>query len=352
MSTVAACPAILMIMSEIVIGLDIGGANLKAATAAGEARSRPFELWKRPDDLGEALLELLQDWAPSRLAVTMTGELCDCFENKRDGVRRILAEVERAFPGVPIGVWSTNGSFEAPETARREYLQVAAANWHALATVTATMGPRAGSAILLDVGSTTADIIPLVDGVPAPLGRTDVARLQSRELVYTGARRTPICAFAPESTMAELFATTQDAYLLLGKIPENAADTLTADGRPATIEHAHARMARMLGGDAETIAVAETIKLAALVFEKQRRLLVEALHAVCCRLPQKASAVILSGSGEWLARAAWEEFASGPTTMISLTEKLGPAASTAACAYAVAALAQTPKGILYSNPKR
>ena len=76
------------------LGLDIGGANLKAAQAGGPAWSIPFELWKRPADLAGALRELLATLpAYQRLAVTMTGELCDCFESKRQGVQFILGAV-------------------------------------------------------------------------------------------------------------------------------------------------------------------------------------------------------------------------------------------------------------------
>ena len=42
-----------------IIGLDIGGANLKAATADGAAQSRPFALWKRPRELAAELNKLL-----------------------------------------------------------------------------------------------------------------------------------------------------------------------------------------------------------------------------------------------------------------------------------------------------
>src|SRR5262245_15374302 len=67
------------------LGLDIGGANLKAAHTSGAATSRPFALWKQPRDLAAALRELVADLPPAgRVAVTMTGELCDCFATKRD----------------------------------------------------------------------------------------------------------------------------------------------------------------------------------------------------------------------------------------------------------------------------
>src|SRR5438046_1175169 len=70
-----------------VLGLDIGGANLKAVHADGSARTVRFPLWKQPADLPAALSALLASMPHStRLAVTMTGELCDCFATKREGV--------------------------------------------------------------------------------------------------------------------------------------------------------------------------------------------------------------------------------------------------------------------------
>ncbi|HSG72948.1 MAG TPA: hypothetical protein VLA12_21220, partial [Planctomycetaceae bacterium] len=74
-----------------VIGLDIGGANLKLAHSDGICLTRPFPLWKQPDLLPDALGQLLQELPPAdTLAVTMTGELADCFTTKREGVRHIL----------------------------------------------------------------------------------------------------------------------------------------------------------------------------------------------------------------------------------------------------------------------
>src|SRR6202030_2937868 len=116
--------------------------------------------------------------------------------------------------------------------------------------------PR-GSGLLIDVGSTTTDVIPLSGGRAVPRGVTDAARLQTSELVYTGARRTPVCALVHEGVAAELFATTLDVYLTLGAFAEDSS-TDTADGRPATRPRAHARLARMRGGDAEPCPAALT----------------------------------------------------------------------------------------------
>jgi (4-(4-[2-(gamma-L-glutamylamino)ethyl]phenoxymethyl)furan-2-yl)methanamine synthase len=46
------------------IALDVGGASIKAAHAAGPARTLPFELWKRPDELGRVLATLLATLLP------------------------------------------------------------------------------------------------------------------------------------------------------------------------------------------------------------------------------------------------------------------------------------------------
>ena len=220
--------------SPVVLAFDIGGANLKAAHTDGTVRSRPFPLWKNPDGLAGALRALVDGFAPfDRLAITMTGELCDCYETKRVGVEAILGAVATVAGGKTTGVWSVDGALVPLDVARRTPLAMAASNWLALATFAGGIMP-VGLSILIDIGSTTADLIPLLDGIPVPLGRTDPARLSSGELVYTGVRRTPLCALLGAEGAAEFFATTQDVYLLLGKMRENLADCDTADGRPAT----------------------------------------------------------------------------------------------------------------------
>src|SRR5438445_198069 len=81
-----------------------------------------------------------------------------------------------------------------------------------------------GPALLIDIGSTTTDLIPMDRGTVAARGRSDTERLQAGELVYAGIRRTPLCALAtelpfrgiPTGLAAELFASTLDVYLTLG----------------------------------------------------------------------------------------------------------------------------------------
>jgi probable H4MPT-linked C1 transfer pathway protein len=321
------------------LGLDIGGANLKAAHTDGTAKIQPFALWKHPRTLQDALRKLLGTFAAyDQVAVTMTGELCDCFATRREGVRFILDAVEQVTDGKPVKVWRTDGRFVDPKDARAEPLQAAAANWLALATFAGRYAPG-GSAMVVDVGSTTTDLIPLQDGRPVPRARDDTSRLRYRELVYTGVRRTPLCALLGGQGAAEWFATTLDVYLVLGDVPEDASDCDTADGRPATRAAAHARLARMVCADAETTTEAERYQLAGDIQARQVGLLGEALAVVSACLPATPATFILAGSGEFLARKVLDLPSGEPVRCVSLAEHLGSEISHAACAHAVAVLA-------------
>lgn len=322
------------------IGLDIGGANLKAADATGRSLCRPFELWRHPDRLGSELARIQDEWGDTAaVAVTMTGELCDCFETKRDGVRQILAAVEQAFRNKPVAVWSIDGRFICPEEAVAHPIEVASANWHAQATFAGRFVPN-GAALLVDTGSTTTDIIPLLDGKPAAVGRTDTERLACRELVYTGVRRTPLCALLGSKVAAELFATTLDAYVLLGLIPEDPEDRSTADGRFVIKPFARNRLARMIGGDREITPEAETVELAREVLAIQSNLIISAIRESASRLPTPPESFIVSGSGAWLAERALKVY-----QLDSPIERCIQLPSPeSACAYALA--------ILYSESRR
>jgi (4-(4-[2-(gamma-L-glutamylamino)ethyl]phenoxymethyl)furan-2-yl)methanamine synthase len=322
----------------MILGLDIGGANIKVANATGQAALTPFELWRNPSGLTDVLHKVIGSFeSPDLLAVTMTGELCDCFETKREGVFAILDSLIKAIGSTRVLVWRNDGRFVDLASARKDPLPIASANWLALATFAGRFSPQ-GPSLLIDIGSTTTDIIPIMDGVPVPKGRTDAERLESGELLYTGVRRTPICALVMGA--AELFATTLDAYLLLDLIAENPTDHGTADGRPATKKHANARIARMIGGDQETTSIELTVRLAQQVTQRQHCLLESAVKQVIGKMLNPPRCVLFSGSGEFLALPLVT--GSGMLAKVEfkrLSRLLNPMISNAACAYALAVLA-------------
>ncbi len=324
-------------MHKRILGLDIGGANLKAAHTDGLAHTKAFALWRHPDGLTKELTQLASVLpAFDEVAVTMTGELCDCFATKREGVDAIVKSVREAFPHSRIVFWSIGGGFVDFDAARIEPLQLAAANWLASAHLVGKLFPRE-NALFVDAGSTTTDILFIRKGLPEPRGFTDSERLASSELVYTGVRRTPICALV-DGVAAEFFATIDDAYLLLGSIPERPGDTDTADGRDATVIHAHARMSRMICGDGESVSASTAQNLARQALEIQWSRVSSAIDRVCAARPA-VERVVIAGSGEILARSAIARSHQNAAPITPLSDVLGPSLSVAACAYAVALLA-------------
>ncbi|HEX4143948.1 MAG TPA: hydantoinase/oxoprolinase family protein [Pirellulales bacterium] len=328
------------------LAFDIGGANLKASDGRDFCASRPFPLWRRPNELAAALAELAATAPPAdRWVATMTGELADCFATKAEGVAAIVAALVHAADGREVSIYLTDGRLVPPALATARPLEAAAANWHALARFAARYAPRE-CGLLIDIGSTTTDVIPLVDGQPAATGRTDPDRLMSGELVYTGVERTPVCALTGElpwagrvcPTAAEVFATAWDVYLVLEDLPEEPDSLHTADGRPATRSCARDRLARQICADRTLFSMDDAQAAARAVAQRQCAQIAHAIQAVLRRLPRPPHNVILSGSGEFLARRVIERLELS-SEIVSLGKILGSEKSRAATAFALATLA-------------
>jgi len=305
-----------------------------------DAQENPLTLTLSPQSRGEGTGDALR-----ANDIPIRDPSCDAQENP------LTLTLSPQGRGEGTGVWSTDGRFVLFSEGRDEPRKIAAANWHALATWCGRFVPT-GPSLLVDIGTTTTDIIPLNDGKPVAIGLTDVDRLQSGELSYSGVKRTPLCAmvqcvpfregYCPLA--AELFATTLDIYLLLGDIAEDSTDVDTANGKPATKAAAYDRLARMLCCDRDEIPFDEAVDIARFIADVQRQRLAGALERVLQRLPGKCQSVILSGSGAFLAR----QLISGNrhltnVKVISLSERLSPDISDAACASAVAQLASQAK---------
>jgi (4-(4-[2-(gamma-L-glutamylamino)ethyl]phenoxymethyl)furan-2-yl)methanamine synthase len=329
------------------IALDVGGANIKIAHSEGAARTVPFEVWKRPDELGLAIATALATlpWS-NQVAVTMTAELCDCYPTKQIGVNAILDAVVGALPDCLIVVWGVDGEFHSVDEGRSRPLVVAAANWLALATMAARLFPDE-LCVLIDIGTTTTDLIPLDRGNVAARGRSDTERLQLGELVYAGVRRTPICALAtelplrgiPTGLAAELFASTLDVYLTLGDFEPDSADLSTADGRPATVEAARDRLARMVGADRDGFSDDDAVAFARTADDCLIARLVLAGERACRPTIGRPTAAVVAGSGEFLARRLARRVIEPDGPIVGLKEAWGAVASSAGCAYALTILA-------------
>jgi probable H4MPT-linked C1 transfer pathway protein len=328
------------------VALDIGGANIKVADGLGFARSLEFPLWKNADRLRAELLRALSYTPSDHVAITMTGELADCFDSKSHGVRYIMDEVVSAAGARLTRVYLTDGSFVTADVAVRNPQLAASSNWHALARFCGRFAPQ-GRALLIDIGSTTTDIIGLVDGDPTSLGQTDTERMLAGELVYTGVERSPICSLLQSTTYRgrrcrvaqELFATTRDAYLVLGECPEDVRDKATADGRPATVENAQRRLGRMLCADLDQFSREDAETLARDVVRAQLDMLIQGALEVLAQSDQRIETVILSGHGGSLAHRLVDRLVLD-ANVVALSSYLDPDVSRCAPAHALAVLAR------------
>jgi probable H4MPT-linked C1 transfer pathway protein len=297
------------------IGWDIGGANVKAAHVRREGKAvtvrtvnRPFEIWKDRAALRVVLRALAGELPEAEAtAVTMTAELSDVFRTKREGVGFVLDAVG-AVTGGPMAVFTTTGDFVNADEARANPLAVAASNWMATAMLTAR---HLTDALLVDIGTTTTDVVPIRNGRVAAVGRTDPERLLAGELVYTGAVRTNVAAIVPRAPLwgsecplaAEYFAVSGDAHLLLGDLDPAACTGSTPDGRPPTAEYAAERLARVVCADAEMLSPGEILAIAQAVADEQVGQIANAMQRVAARLGKEVP-VIATGLGAFLAHRA------------------------------------------------
>ena len=328
------------------LGIDIGGANIKLSDGVAFARSYPYSLWKHPRSLGSDLRSMIDESPPSDgLAITMTGELADCFETKADGVRFILDAVAHSADGRQTRVYTLDGELVTTHAASEHPLRVAASNWHALASVAARFVPQT-TGLLVDIGSTTCDIIQLEEGKSVPEAYDDTGRLLNGELLYTGVQRSPLCAMVDHvpyrgkscPVALEWFATAFDVYLILGDLPEDPDNVETADGRPATCTAARDRLARTICADRVNFHQRDAIDLAEAVAQVQLERVVDAIRTVTGRMAEPPQKIVVSGQGEFLARRAIEPL-DFQAEVVSLSEKWGSTISRCAPAHALAILA-------------
>jgi len=334
-------------VSDRWVALDIGGANIKIVHAGGQVLTVPFEVWKRPDELGRAIAAAIATLPQSdHAAVTMTAELCDCFATKRMGVNAVLNAVLEALSGKTIAVWGIDGDFHGVDVIRGQPLLAAASNWLALATLAARLIPESRG-LLIDIGSTTTDLVPLDRGSVAARGHSDTERLQLGELVYAGTRRTPVCALAtelsfrgvPTGLAAEVFATTLDVYVTLGDIAPDPHDLSTADGRPATVSCARDRLARMVGADRESFSADDATAFAREADQCLMGRLALLAERACRSAIGRPTDAVVAGSGEFLARRLAQRIIEPGGSIVSLKKAWGTGPSSAGCAYALCALA-------------
>lgn len=330
------------------LGLDVGGANTKAILLDGgrmeKSWLRYIPLWKDKKALGRFLRDLAGSTRPRVVGVTLTGELCDIFQTKQEGVTEIVQTTCDAF-GEDICLFvALDGTLLTREQSLATPKNLAAANWMASTSI---VGRKRANCIFVDVGSTTTDIIPLQGGKPAPLGRTDLQRLKTGELVYTGVLRTPLPCICHEVSLgnerigiaAEYFAIAADVYRVLGMIRQEDYICETPDGRKKDKQSCMQRIARLFGSDVEEIGEAQIIMAAKFFHDQQTDLVARGLEKVMGLhgLPRDSEIVVAGLGGRILAKKA--ALALGLNEVIDLATLYDEDAALMAPAFGAALLA-------------
>ncbi|MEJ2619299.1 MAG: hydantoinase/oxoprolinase family protein [Candidatus Thiodiazotropha sp.] len=292
-----------------IIGWDLGGAHTKAAliNTQGQVDSVmqiACPLWQGLQYLESSIDKVVGQFGEIsrfRHAVTMTGELVDLFPDRATGVSALIDTMSQRFPRSDLAIFGGDNEFLDSQQGKLSALQVASANWLATGTWVANRLPEG---LLIDVGSTTTDLIPFADRQVLIKQGSDHHRLVEQTLVYTGIVRTPLMAitakvpFAGEwvDLMAEYFATTADIYRITGDLPEGADLLPSADNGAKNREASERRLARMLGLDADASNQAGWKKVSDYLAEQQLRQIQDACERLLSK-PSLSSNAPLVGAG-------------------------------------------------------
>lgn len=279
-------------MEEInILGLDIGGANTKASLVKFK-NSEIFEsfsiieyfpFWEKTlNDIPNMFKRIVENLIHNNLkledinfiSITITAELSDAFQTKREGISTILNALEQVFNKEKMFFINNINEFCSFDRVKSDPISVAAANW---VSTSLFLGKFVPKCILIDAGSTTIDVIPILNSVPVSRGKNDVERLMNRELIYTGGLRATIPSithFLPYKDKLvrisfEKFALVSDVHRILKNISETEYINDTADNRSKTLNDCYARLARMICMDLESISLKELDKIAKYIYNKQ-----------------------------------------------------------------------------------
>lgn len=313
----------------MILGLDVGGANTKAASSDGLfTKIEYLPLWKEAP-LVPLLRRISAEAKPEALGVVMTGELADCYSDKRSGILSIKAAIEGAF-SCPIKFWGVDGFRWA------DIGDLAASNWSASASF---VSEEFGDCLFVDMGSTTTDLIPIKSGPKA--AKTDFERLANGELIYSGLLRTNLAALLREVEIggrrvplsSELFAIAADAHLVLGEIAEDKYTVETPDGSGKDVPSAERRLARTVCADPEEIGTEGVFEIALQARSRQETLLMEGIRRLAGQ--HALDLVVAAGIGEDLIEEAARAL---DLECVRLSERYGSKVSDVFPAYAVARL--------------
>ncbi|MDA9690204.1 hypothetical protein N9V13_07345 [Betaproteobacteria bacterium] len=299
------------------IGLDIGGAHLKACLIKNDvilklSKADLFKtpIWESQNTLVSTLKEIEKKWTMGEnvhINIAMTAEMTDCFRHRREGVQKILSIIKNTFSCGKLKIYSTNGLKEFNVTFKN-YKEIASSNWHATAD---SLSKIERNCFLIDIGSTTTDITPIRFGkILSPTSSTDFSRLQKGELVYLGVCRTSLSSIRRQlmfrskmtNIMRENFASTADLFRLTKQLDPKYDLYPTLDGKNKKRLATQQRLARIIGLDINDVTVEELNALAQQIKQMFVSEIIENLKKVIFEYNMSSRMpIVITGSGKFLA---------------------------------------------------
>ena len=278
-----------------IAGFDIGGANTDLAIIdfdGDEIKNIEVDfaylpMWSNNDDLSRVLIELIENICPvseiDAVGISMTAELVDAYDTKKDGVLDVVEKCEQTFD-CPVAYVGVDGMLSRHQIENTP-LKAAAANWIATAQIATLISDNC---IFVDTGSTTTDIIPIKDGKERAIGKSDFDRSATGELVYTGTLRTNLASFLDKVELngkeyrvaSELFAQTADVYMVLDLITEEDYVCDTFDGESKSKIDCAKRIARVVCADLEMLSMEDIVEMSRFIHQKQIEQIADGLKQV------------------------------------------------------------------------
>ena len=238
------------------LGIDIGGAHLKVIGV--DKRNKvvlvDYEscaIWKGIEKLQAKFRKInnIINNNSVKCGITMSGEMCDNFENRLIGAKILTEECNN------LGF---NNFFYVNSkevfTKKPNYKHLISLNWHSIGRF---LENKIENCIAIDFGSTTTDFICIKNNKIINKFTDDYSRINNTELLYTGFTRTPIFGVTNQidynkkklKIIPEFFSNTSDIYRILGRLDKKIDIDDTADKSKKNMTQSLIRLSRSFGFD-------------------------------------------------------------------------------------------------------
>lgn len=287
----------------MVFGVDIGGVNIKITQLTTRDEHLRLKSVSFPFAGRGAMIENLITSITRPDLVIITQTLCanrTLFSSAREGTHYIIDMTERLFGEKARYLGLSYHLYNAQE-AKKKYLEVAGRNWVATCYLASSYLNLFENGLVLDCGTNSTDIVPVVDSVPVTLEDNDrgYTRLKTGELLWSGLYFTYVPSLSTSIVLeGEEFQTKTSAralslhvYVVLGLL--SPKDIITAYGswrsdmKLVSVESSVKQMLNCISADDELLTVNDAKKIAAFLAEKQRKKTEDAIKKVLSATKKK-----------------------------------------------------------------